>query len=77
MELHGGTVRAESEGEGRGATFTVTLQLLSPAPEVAERLVASSRASLPSLQGTWVLLVDDNDDTRDVLTTLFKHHGLR
>ena len=35
VEMHGGTVSAESEGEGRGATFTVTLPLLRESSDAA------------------------------------------
>src|SRR5262249_36017558 len=57
VELHGGTVRAESPGEGQGATFTVTLAALSgPHRPIAERVPAES----PSLDGLRVLVVDDD-----------------
>jgi signal transduction histidine kinase len=36
VELHGGTVRAESEGEGRGATFVVRLPVREPLAGVAD-----------------------------------------
>ncbi|HZG54640.1 MAG TPA: ATP-binding protein, partial [Pyrinomonadaceae bacterium] len=75
VELHGGTVRAESEGEGHGATFTV---LLPVAPVfqtvgVAERVHPAARDMLPlydcpeRLEGVRVLAVDDEPDTRELL----------
>ncbi|HEX7316974.1 MAG TPA: PAS domain S-box protein [Pyrinomonadaceae bacterium] len=76
VELHGGTVRAESEGEGHGATFTV---LLPVAPvyhgeEETARVHPAARSMLPAfetvdrLDGVKVLVVDDEPDTRELLT---------
>jgi signal transduction histidine kinase len=71
VELHGGTVRAHSEGEGRGATFTVTLPALGvrttadDAPDVTDRV--ASRESAPQLQDLRVLVVDDDRDTCEIL----------
>jgi signal transduction histidine kinase len=63
--LHGGTVRAESDGPGRGAVFTVTLPLTSGAPALSTpiRPHAAVGASL-DLQGLRVLVVDDDEDGR-------------
>jgi PAS domain S-box-containing protein len=83
VELHGGTVKAESEGEGRGATFTV---LLPVAPvysvEPSEgRVHPASRDTLPffdcpdRLDGLRVLVVDDEPDTREMLKTGLGHCG--
>ncbi|NJO51512.1 MAG: response regulator, partial [Leptolyngbyaceae cyanobacterium RM2_2_4] len=80
VELHGGTVQAESAGEGQGATFTVTFPLVSPPDsETAE----SSSLSLgqkttchpDKLAGLRILVVDDEADTRDFLTTLLEQSG--
>lgn len=74
VELHGGTVRAQSEGEGKGATFTVKLPLLSvvvaAAPgEHSPRTFALSMPfdKPPALKGVRVLIVDDEPDSRDLL----------
>jgi PAS domain S-box-containing protein len=75
VELHGGTVRAESPGEGQGSTFTV---LLPVAPVYrndvgAERVHPAARDTLPTyecperLDGLKVLVVDDETDTRELL----------
>ncbi len=64
MELLGGTIHAESEGEGHGATFTVKLPLLLhllPSNCVSSNL--ESRSNLPSLDKLQVLIADDNNDT--------------
>jgi PAS domain S-box-containing protein len=59
-ELHGGTVRVESEGHGRGATFTVRLPAVQkPAEQAAPAAEGIGARS--------VLLVEDNDDARQML----------
>jgi signal transduction histidine kinase len=85
VELHGGTVRADSPGEGQGATFTVTLPLAPDPgtegePEVAEggRWEAIGRVAepgQPSLDGVRVLVVDDERDARDLLTLVLQRGG--
>lgn len=77
IELHGGTIKAESAGEGLGATFTIKLPLAS-SPQRAEKRKAAAAlpadegtakhfALLPSLKDIKVLLVDDDDDTLQML----------
>ncbi len=74
VELHGGTVTAESEGESSGATFIVRLPLIphfalpSPAP-------GPSALSEVQLSGLRLLVVDDEPDTRDLLCFIFKQAG--
>ncbi|HKS27943.1 MAG TPA: ATP-binding protein [Pyrinomonadaceae bacterium] len=74
VELHGGTVRAESKGENQGSTFTVTLPLLVYTPEEdkesgpARFSVKEYKAEdLPSLEGLRVLIVDDEQDALEFL----------
>jgi CheY-like chemotaxis protein len=71
-ELHGGTVRAESEGLGKGSRFHVRLPM---APLRARPLEASDERVEPllSLQGVRVLLVEDESDARDFLRQLLVH----
>jgi signal transduction histidine kinase/CheY-like chemotaxis protein len=80
VELHGGTVQAESAGEGSGATFTVKLPLAASdrAPQLrretelfwtAEKVEARN-APLPKLEGLRVLLVDDDQDTLQMLSAM-------
>lgn len=92
IELHGGTVQAESLGEGQGATFIVQLPLVesskdvppsdrsSPpdqlpiAPISPEFRSANNKATTP-LRGLRVLVVDDEADTRDFLSTVLELYG--
>jgi signal transduction histidine kinase/CheY-like chemotaxis protein len=73
VELHGGTVRAYSEGQDRGSTFTVTL---ASAPQRAED--RPSRRAAPSdvdLRGICVLVVDDDPDAREVVRAMLEAAG--
>jgi signal transduction histidine kinase len=80
IEMHGGTVEAASDGEGRGATFTVRL----PVPE-AEEAVESAAAAPTSaaaakgtqLQGLHVLVVDDDPGARELLANMLQGYGAR
>ena len=79
-ELHGGSVVAESEGEGRGATFSVRLPRRSPeAGEGPIPLEAAPDFADPSrhLAGLHVLVVDDEEDARDLARLAFEQAGAR
>jgi PAS domain S-box-containing protein len=72
VELHGGTVRAESPGPGRGATFIVRL------PQVLARAVDRDGRPAPAppvLGGIRVLAVEDEADTRDLIATVLRQAG--
>jgi signal transduction histidine kinase len=82
VELHGGTVRAESEGENRGAKFTMVLpiRVLQPSAEAGEppprvALDEVGAADLPQLSGLRILVVDDHPDARAFLGTLLQTQG--
>lgn len=77
MELHGGTARATSGGEGRGATFTVTVPLVTDPKGEARGPIASRMPGNYANQGTGVrvLVVEDDLDTRDVLATILERGG--
>jgi PAS domain S-box-containing protein len=83
VELHGGMVRADSEGEGKGATFTVMLPI-SPVYHVDStggRVHPGARDLLPPadttdrLDGLRILVVDDEADTRDLLRQGLEYCG--
>ncbi len=77
VELHGGTVAAESEGLGRGATFRVTLPALigaTPQPGPAIDVPAADRANL---SGRSILVVDDEPATIAFLTAFLQRCGAR
>jgi CheY-like chemotaxis protein len=82
IELHGGTVRAFSEGEERGATFILKLPLMVITKEVGgvERLHPQhwsdiSIACPPELRGLKILVVDDEIDTCEMLKEVFEQCG--
>lgn len=73
VELHGGTVFAESSGGGQGAIFTVKLPLIEDTSEQV-RSNEPEEHSLP-LKGLRVLVVDDENDTREFLLTALQEYG--
>jgi PAS domain S-box-containing protein len=79
VELHGGTVHAESLGEGKGATFTVLLPGTTAEPESATGANARRRADPagPSarLDGARAIVVDDNADARGLLSAVLQSAG--
>ena len=85
VELHGGSIRAASQGENQGATFFVQLPLsimqlqdqssarIHPTTEVEPGEILS----LPRLEGVHVIVVDDEADARDLLRTVLEAQGAR
>jgi len=73
VELHGGVVRAESEGQGKGATFTVELPVQTGAR--VQRVGAEPAHRGTSLQGVRVLVVDDEPDARDLARRVLEERG--
>ena len=69
VEAHNGTVRVHSPGEGLGATFVVTLPVAVWEQSSPTKGVRSTQptVSVPSLAGVRVLVVDDDDESRDVV----------
>lgn len=81
-EMHGGTVDVESAGENQGATFTVSLPVVSsPEDEEIIELNEANREpffddeSKPDLDGLLILVVDDEQDTRQLLVQSLTLYG--
>jgi len=70
-ELQGGTVSVTSAGEGEGATFTVRI----PAIDSRESTVETVAAESPRANPRRVLLVEDNDDAREMLRQVLEMSG--
>ena len=84
VELHGGTISAESDGVARGSTFTVDLPLAQERRDPAraeerkrELEQRRSRSGAIRLDGIHILLVEDDDDSRKLLGTMLKRYGAR
>lgn len=76
VELHGGTVQAESQGEGQGATFIVRLPMMKVDDRMMKDRAPSLLTSSPHpLIGIQVLLVDDEADTRDLIAFILEQAG--
>lgn len=83
VDLHGGSVSVYSEGEGKGATFTISLPFVGviSSPKEAESTSNAptediiSLEGLPSLKGLKVLVVDDEADTRELIREVLKECG--
>jgi CheY-like chemotaxis protein len=82
-EMHGGSIRAESEGVGRGAVFTVELPTVAANPDPYRLANSPATVAEPAdeAQGSLaasslrVLLVEDHDDTRNVMSRLLATFG--
>jgi PAS domain S-box-containing protein len=84
VELHGGSVRVKSPGEGQGATFIVALPISVMRTEEVHRVeppsfsdVDVSKIELPSLDGVRAVVVDDEPDARILICRLIEEHGGR
>jgi len=85
VDLHGGEVDARSEGEGRGAEFIVRLPISVAVPanrEAPEARVQTSvggsvSGSMPSLAGLRILIVDDQADSREVVSEIVGGAGAK
>jgi PAS domain S-box-containing protein len=83
IEQHGGTVRAESAGEGQGASFTIELPLAkqqAPAPRSARSAMILPTPSTPEmtvldLTGVDALVVDDDRDARELIKRILNDCG--
>ncbi|MEO8903223.1 MAG: ATP-binding protein [Polyangiaceae bacterium] len=80
VELHGGTIEVQSDGAGTGSTFVVRLPLVgtraTPVPVTPNAVHADFHPptvlSVPELRGLRVLVVDDDDDSRDLVVSILE-----
>ena len=87
VAMHSGTVRAESDGNGKGAKFIVTLPLINEVrevstslravvPHVSQNVAEKNGELIPDLlSGLKVLTVDDQQDTRELITLALGRYG--
>ena len=72
VEAHGGTVTADSDGPNQGSTFTVRIPMVRAR---SYRTLPPPSASSVSLKGMKILVVDDEDDTREFVRSLLEQNG--
>jgi PAS domain S-box-containing protein len=85
VQRHGGTIKAESDGLGRGSTFTIRLPFvhawdsgelrIPSAAEPADEPIHGVKISLNFLAGLRILVVEDQPDTRDLVTFALSKYG--
>ena len=80
VEMHGGTIKAESEGEGQGASFMVILPTKTEARTTVEMKAIELKKTLdldsrPRLDGLRILVVEDEPDARDLLVIRLQQYG--
>ncbi|MBD2499650.1 PAS domain-containing protein [Anabaena azotica] len=73
VEAHGGSITADSPGEGLGATFTVQLPLVNLEPETPQPEAVFEPE--PDLTGMRVLIVDDEPDARELIAVILNQYG--
>jgi PAS domain S-box-containing protein len=77
VELHGGRISAASEGLGRGTTVTIALPVPVHATEVSADAMHDLHATELRLDGRVVLVVDDQQDSRELLGAMLEARGAR
>jgi CheY-like chemotaxis protein/two-component sensor histidine kinase len=81
VELHGGSVHASSDGEGKGSTFSVSLPIRARSEEIAKDVAALNTQGLDDLADRIalaklkVLIVDDERDARELLSAMLSAKG--
>lgn len=75
VESHGGTIWADSPGQGQGATFTVQLPLLATERTQPDTPAIPETSDALNLAGLRILAVDDEPDARDLITELLSQFG--
>jgi signal transduction histidine kinase len=74
VDLHGGSVTAASPGVGQGAVFTVNLPMTAEKPQSSLPTPESDDDNV-MLEGQQVLVVDDEEDQKELLAELFRLYG--
>ena len=75
VEMHGGHVSVESEGEGKGARFIVRLPIMLTAAAPVRQPAEANAAAALDLNGIRVLVVEDDQDSNDLLRLLLQRWG--
>lgn len=80
VELHGGVISAESDGENQGSVFIVRLplqgsEILNPGIPIVSKGMSGPLSFPPVLEGLHILAVDDEAPARDLVATLLKKFG--
>jgi signal transduction histidine kinase len=81
VEAHGGTIAARSDGEGKGTTFTVEIPARAPAPGAEDHSAVPRQVAPPQvaagarLDGVRLLVVDDDEDSRDLIVCVLQDWG--
>lgn len=75
VEIHGGTVHADSAGEGKGSIFAATFPLLESSAATGARRGATGPLGDGKLEGLRVLIVDDEADARELLSAMLEQRG--
>jgi signal transduction histidine kinase len=75
VDMHEGTVTAESPGAGQGATFTVTLPLKLDAVAAAVTIVGRASGADAPLAGLRIVVADDQEDSRELIAFLLTRQG--
>ncbi len=71
IELHGGTIEVSSPGRNQGTTFTVIL----PIPSIRREDVEPPVREVRTIAGIRVMVVEDDEDTREMIVEALKRHG--
>jgi CheY-like chemotaxis protein len=76
VEMHGGSVEAHSDGRGLGAIFTIRIRLGDAGAAAGAGPSGTRDTRVPvRLSGVRVLIVEDEEDTRDLLSAALRHSG--